>query len=58
MAGHCKSEVSHDRILGGGKFVQRFMYLRSERSLVVSVRALGRVTSLDEGWSGRIGFRI
>jgi predicted esterase len=33
---------------GGGQFVQRFMYLHSERLLAVSIGALGRITVLDE----------
>jgi predicted esterase len=34
---------------GGGQFVQRFMYLHSEKLLAVSIGAPGRVTALDEG---------
>lgn len=34
---------------GGGQFVQRFMYLHSQRLLLVSIGAAGRVTALDKG---------
>jgi predicted peptidase len=34
---------------GGGEFVQRFMYLHSERLLIISIRAPGRATALYGG---------